>query len=157
MSADNTEWVHQLYLKNAPRLFKIARYRLHDPDKAKDMVQSVFLRLLSKADSVRGHENPDAWLTVTLGYVIQHEKNRRENQMLPLEVLEYEGIAADTPDSIDEVLPKQLSDDDKRLLKMFYEDKMSYAEISTVLGIPPSTCGSHLLRAKKRCKKLLEE
>lgn len=157
MSADNIEWVHQLYLKNATRLFKIARYRLNDPDKAKDMVQSVFLRLLAKADIIRDHANPDAWLTVTLGYVIQHEKVRRENQMLSLEVLEYEGFTEDNPDSIDELLPKQLSDEDKRLLKMFYEERLSYAEISAILGIPTSTCGSHLLRAKKRCKKLLEE
>ena len=157
MKPDNTEWVHELYIKNAPRLFKIARYQLNDPEKAKDMVQSVFLKLLSKADEVRGHENPDGWLTVTLEHVIRHEKSRRENQTLPLDVLEYESCSDDSSDSIDEVLPKQLPDEDKRLLKMFYEERMSYEEISSALGIPLSTCGTKLSRARTRCRKLLEK
>ena len=49
MSAAKEEWVHQLYLQHAPDLYRIAKYRLQDPDTAYDLTQEVFLTLLSKS------------------------------------------------------------------------------------------------------------
>ena len=62
MSAAQEEWVHQLYLQHAPDLYRIAKYRLQDPDTAYDLTQEVFLTLLSKTEVMRKHPNPAGWL-----------------------------------------------------------------------------------------------
>lgn len=49
------------------------------------------------------------------------------------------------------MLPTQLSPRDREILLLYYENGLSYQEISRRLGIPISTCGTWLARAKQRC------
>lgn len=152
-------WVKSLYDKHAQTIFKIAFYRLQDENDAKDAVQEVFLALLSKADQVYHHQNPDAWLMKALNYHILYVLNKRKHDnhsLIDLESAEnllssQENGAA----SIDEILPTQLPDEDKKILKMYYEESLSYADISCALGIPVSTCGTRLRRAKQKLKHML--
>ncbi|MCI8415307.1 MAG: sigma-70 family RNA polymerase sigma factor [Ruminiclostridium sp.] len=59
--------------------------------------------------------------------------------------------------TLDEVLPTQLAEADKQLLKWFYEEGLSYRDLSARLGVPTGICGTWLYRARARCKKLLEQ
>lgn len=141
-------------------MFKIAFYRLRDENDAKDAVQEVFLALLSKVDKVYYHQNPDAWLMKALNYYILYILNKRKrdnNSLIDLDsvdyLLSYEDKNADT--SIDEILPRHFPEADKKILKMYYEESLSYEEISNALGIPVSTCGTKLRRAKQKLKNML--
>jgi len=68
MKHDHRDWVRSLYDQYAPDLYRLARYRLRDPDLAHDLVQEVFLTLVAKAPEVRDHPNPIAWLLKTMEY-----------------------------------------------------------------------------------------
>ena len=46
MPRDSEDWVHQLYVQHAPDLYRVAKYRLQDPELAYDLTQEVFLTLL---------------------------------------------------------------------------------------------------------------
>ncbi|MDR3998885.1 MAG: sigma-70 family RNA polymerase sigma factor, partial [Evtepia sp.] len=48
-----------------------------------------------------------------------------------------------------------LSDRDKALLTMAYEEGLTYQEMGRRLGVPPATCGTWLYRARQRCKHYL--
>lgn len=156
MEKSTIEWVHDLYNKKAPYLYKIAYYRLHDAEVAQDVVQDVFLALLSKADTVKEYENPSAWLVQAMNYVILHEcerANNRKKRETQIDGFEQEiGQLMINRHSIDELLPNDFPKGDAQILKLYYEERLSYEEISEILHIPISTCGTWLYRAKKRLK-----
>ena len=151
-------WVKELYLRNAQSMYQIAYYRVHNEYDAKEVVQDVFLALLSKAEKLYGHEKPDTWLMKALQYSILHkldQQNRNRKTVLPLDSLAFTLIGDEDvqPTSIDELLSKNISEEDRQILKMYYEENLSYKEIAAILGIPISTCGTRLRRAKERMKK----
>ena len=67
------------------------------------------------------------------------------------------GLAPTPPPSLGlaEVLPVQLSPRDREILLLFYEEGLSYQEIAQRLGVPVSTCGTWLSRARKHCRAYL--
>lgn len=147
------DWTHRLYRDFAPDLYRIARYRLGDEALAQDMVQEVFLRLLERESKVKHHPNPQGWLVKTLDHCILHAVDKRLRET----PLTEEAPAPEGGESLDEVLPSRLAEEDKQLLKWFYEDGLSYRDLSARLGVPPGTCGTWLYRARARCRKLLEQ
>lgn len=152
-------WVHALYETYAPDLYRAAKYRLQDPELAWDLTQEVFLTLLDKADQVRAHPNPAGWLWRTLRHKVGREfarqtvRARHEAEEADLSWLVSPEDAQGA--KLDDLLPRQLSDRDRTLLKLAYEDGLSYRELSQLFGVPPSTCGTWLYRARQRCKHYL--
>ena len=161
MKNRHRDWVRSLYDQYAPDLYRLARHRLRDPDLAHDLVQEVFLTLVAKADQVRDHPKPIAWLLKTMEYKLLQEFDRQENKRkreAPDIDLTW---LADNYDprahSIDEVLPTQLTDRERTVLKLIYEEGLSYREAAFRLGVPPATCGTWVHRAKRKCREYLKE
>lgn len=146
-------WIHKLYQDCAANLFRIARCRLQDDQLAQDIVQEVFLLLLERKKELKHHPNQKGWLVKAMDYRILHalEKQGREAPLLDV----YQ--SPEGGNSLDDLLPAQLSPEEKQLLKLFYEDNLSYQELSDLLGIPPATCGTRLHRARLKCKRYLEK
>lgn len=158
MKQTNPDWVHDLYQAHAGDLYRIARARLQDPDLAYDLTQEVFLVLLSKAEDAKDHPNPKGWLIQTLNYKLCHEFDRqtaKAQQETSADELDFLLEDQRGTDSLDELLPTQLTAREKRLLKLVYEDRLTYREISTLLHVPPATCGTWIHRAKQKCRHYL--
>lgn len=158
MKGAQAKWLHTLYMTHAETLYRVARFRLGDPDRAEDLVHSVFLAAAEKISLLQRHENPRAWLLRALNYELSHEFARleKERKSLPLEDT-AKGIPAGPPPSLGlaELLPAQLSPRDREVLLLYYEEGLSYQELADRLGVPVSTCGTWLSRAKVRCRGLL--
>lgn len=110
---------------------------------------------------MRKHPNPAGWLRLTLRNKLNHEFARRTTRSKH-EVPETELAWLPAPGpgdgkTLDELLPRQLSQQDRELLKMAYEDGLTYQEMSQRLAIPPATCGTWLYRARQRCKQYLTQ
>lgn len=153
------DWVRALYETHAPDLYRAAKYRLQDPDLAWDLTQEVFLVLLAKADQLHPHPNPAGWLWRTLRHKVGRELARRtvraRHEAAEEDLSRLAGPAETQGTKLDDLLPRQLSDRDRELLKLAYEDGLSYRELSQLLGVPPATCGTWLYRARQRCKHYL--
>ncbi|MCI6990722.1 MAG: sigma-70 family RNA polymerase sigma factor [Clostridiales bacterium] len=159
MSPTTEDWVHALYETYAPDLYRAAKYRLQDPELAWDLTQEVFLTLLDKAGQVRAHPNPGGWLWITLRHKLNREFARQAHRARH-EAGEVDLSWLAAPEeirgaSLDDLLPRQLSPRDRALLKLAYEDGLSYRELSALLGVPPATCGTWLYRARQRCRHYL--
>lgn len=154
-----TKWLHALYLSHAETLYRVARFRLGDPDRAMDLVHSVFLAAAEKVSQLQRHENPRAWLLRALNFELSHEFARLEKERKTLSLEDLPKGTAGPPPALGlaEVLPAQLSARDREVLCLYYEEGLSYQEIADRLDIPVSTCGTRLSRAKGRCRALLAE
>lgn len=161
MNREEAQWLHALYRTYAETLYRLARARLGDPHGAQDLVQSVFLAAAQKAGTLRAHENPLGWLLRALNYELSHafaRDARRKARETPLDTLPP-GRAQSPPPSLGlaEVLPAQLNPRDREILLLYYQEGLSYQEIAQRLGIPLSTCGTRLARARQHCRVYLTE
>ncbi len=158
LSRSETKFLHTLYRRYAEPLYRVAHHRLGDPYLAQDLVQTVFLAAAEKLPTLRRHENPWAWLLRALYYELSHTytKLARERQRLcPLDQAETATSAPPPNLGLSDVLPAQLTDREREILLLYYEDGLSYQEIAAHFDIPVSTCGTWLSRAKKHCRALL--
>ena len=112
-----------------------------------------------KVPALQAHENPLGWLLRALNYELSHEFARQAKQTAQEQPLHPSpaGLAPTPPPSLGlaEVLPVQLSPRDREILLLFYEEGLSYQEIAQRLGVPVSTCGTWLSRARKHCRAYL--
>lgn len=159
MNKAQAKWLHSLYVTYAETLYRIARYRLRDEDRAQDVLHSVFLAAAQKAPQLQSHENPLGWLLRALNYEISHEfarQARRAHRECRLPE-GGEDLPQALPPSLglEEVLPAGLPARDRELLLLFYQEGLSYREIAQRLNIPPATCGTWLARARERCRQAL--
>lgn len=161
MSLGNAR-IRELYEKEYPTLFRIACASGLGQDFADDMVQETFRTLLEKRDDpkVANHENLQGWLIITLRNKIASEMQCRWRHMeQPLEELSAVSEAGYEP-AFRDSLPRQLTEDEKDLLCMFYEMQLSHREIGQILGIPEAASRMRLIRARnsyEKWKKLEEK
>ena len=84
------------------------------------------------------------------------QKLAKQHPETSLDSLFY--VAGETPSSsLDEVLPKQLSTQEREILIWRFEQNMDYSEIANRLGISEPGCRSRVSRAIKRCRELLQQ
>ena len=159
LNSAEASWLHTLYITYAETLYRIACYRLQDANRAQDLLHSVFLAAAQKVPALQAHGNPLGWLLRALNYELSHEFARQAKQTAQEQPLHPSpaGLAPTPPPSLGlaEVLPVQLSPRDREILLLFYEEGLSYQEIAQRLGVPVSTCGTWLSRARKHCRAYL--
>ena len=144
-----------LYTSYYAQLLQRAYRCIGDLERAKDLVQEVFVTALVREEILLRHPCPAGWLHKTLSNLMKREKQRAIWQQRLLE----DGCFAPKPvpgGSIIAILPTKLSEEEKTLLLWRFEEELSYAEIGNRLGIAPSAVGMRLLRAKQRCREMLE-
>ena len=161
MNQAEEAWLKELYQKNAPKLYQVAFRRLEDTEEAQNIVQEAFLALLEKFDLVRSHPNPAGWLMKAVRYLIlqslDEKQNRTGHEVELDEQITQLGVSNGQMLSLRDLLPPGLTLREQNLLVWFYEDGLTYEEISYRLKIPILTCRTQMFRAKKHYKKLSEQ
>ena len=154
--SEQNEWFDRLYRENASRLYKQAFYVLHDSYLAEDLVNEAFLILLYKQRDLANHPNLGGWLNLTLKNLIYDElKSARHRMELPI-VSDKAAVSEDIyHQPLGELLPKELSDKEREILILLFEEQLSYDEIAQRLGISVLNCRTRAFRAKAHYKKLV--
>lgn len=130
---------------------------LHNSTSAEEIVQDVFLICICKIHDVMAHENPDGWLIRTMKNQLGNElrKAYRTRETSIEAYREFPGVSIEEP--FEGVLPQGLSPEERQLLIWYYQDQLSYEDISERLQISINASRVRLFRAKARCKELLEK
>ena len=152
MTPGQKEMIGQLMRQYAPLMVQLTFRRTGDPQLAEEIVQETFLTACKKADIVCSHEKPLAWLYQTLQYLTMKEINRachrREQSSEDLQDLG----AADDPPSFHEILPRNLTTEEQRILILRFEHRLSHREIAEALGISEVACRKQVSRALQKCR-----
>ena len=134
-------------------LQKLALTRLPPAD-AEDVVQEVFLKLMTAHPHFRDEGHEKAWLIRATLNRASDVRMAAERNNLPLDEVELPA-QEDVPQLLSAVqaLPSKYS----AVIHLFYYEGYSIKEISEILKLPASTVGTRLSRGREKLKELLKE
>lgn len=160
MTDEHSRFISALFHDYAPKLTRKAYRLLYDKEKACELVQDVFILASDKVEILLVHPNPYGWLTKTLDHLIIRERKRLATGTYPVPVSSLAETlygSSEVSDSLDDILPQSLPEEDKQILRWRFEDRMTYAEIGAKLNVSTAAAGMRLSRAKERCRELLNK
>jgi RNA polymerase sigma-70 factor (ECF subfamily) len=147
--------LRQLFDRMYPVLVRFLYRRVWDVDRAEDLAQEAFVRLLDERPP-----KPEAWLFTVAGNLAKNalRGDHRHSQRLSLMAAgaaDDESVGADhlmvqdeTARQVRQVLDT-LSERDRTLL-LLHQDGVAYKELAQIVGVKPSSIAPLLARARQR-------
>jgi RNA polymerase sigma-70 factor (ECF subfamily) len=158
-SADDAV-LRDVYERFGGAVYTVALSILGDPGRAADVVQSTFVNAWQAA----GRFNPDQELAPWLYTIARRQAidvYRRDRRSHAVDATELDDAAAAV--SLEatweawqvRVALDQLSEDERRVVKLSWFDGLAHSEIAEALGVPVGTVKSRSHRAHRRLAELL--
>ena len=136
-------------------LLRIAINRVRSMTEAEDIVQAVYLRLMTRQPRFKSPEHERAWLIRTaINLCLDYHKSASRRTSVPLN----DDIAAAQPEENAEVLEAvwRLPERDRYIVYLYYYEELPVKEIASLLDEQTGTITSRLSRARKKLKLLLK-
>ena len=155
MALTGAEEVSRLVETYSSMLLRLACTRLENPADAEDVVQEVFLKLLTAHPSFRDAEHEKAWLIRTTLHRAADLRKAASRRNVPLE----EALLASAPEPEDRLLAavRALPEKYGAVIHLHYYEGYSLKEIGKLLGLPTATVGTRLARGRERLRQSLKE
>ena len=149
------ETISRIVETYSPMLLRLACTRLDDPADAEDIVQEVFVKLLTARPLFRDSEHEKAWLIRTTLHRASDLRRSAARRNVPLE----EAAQAAAPQAGSELLTavRALPEPYSAVIHLYYYEGYSIKEIAKLLGVPTPTVGTRLARGRERLRRLLKE
>ena len=163
-SEGDREWLGGLLQRYTLLLFGVAMKYLQDRDAAEDAVQQVFLKTLTSLPQGAIH-NFKGWLYVLMrNHCLQLLRDRSYDtgtdmlERVPAEVGSREELLAReyTLEQLNESL-KELHEDQRQALELFYYHKLSYQQIMDRTGYSFMQVKSYIQNGKRNLKMILDK
>jgi RNA polymerase sigma-70 factor (ECF subfamily) len=128
-----------------------------NPCEAEDIAQDALLRAWRRRTTLRDSDRRDQWLAT----IVRNEAFRQHARVRPdptatielQEGAEDERVVATVERADLRAALRRLSDRDRRLLAMRYQEDLTQAAIATRLGIPEGTVKVRLHRARDKLRR----
>ena len=151
----------RLFKDSYPHMYRMAFSMVENADDAKDAVHQVFAQIWRNKprianDSIRGY-----LLAATRNQCL-HLLRSRQLQRQMEEELKQEITASENEEreellqQLRQVIDNNLTEQDRRVLSLHYDDEMTYAETATVLGISASAVNKHITRSLAKIRQTLK-
>lgn len=137
-------------------IFRFACSYLYNEADAQEIVQDTILQLLRYNPTFESNEKEKAWLFKTATNLSRNKlRSRNAYQEDPID----ERIAAQEKEDLSFVWEavKQLPENDREVVHLYYQEGYSTKEIATILNRKEGTVRSDLSRARVKLKELLKE
>jgi len=151
----------RLFKDSYPHMYRMAFSMVENADDAKDAVHHVFAQIWRRKpqvadDSIRGY-----LLAATRNQCLHTLRSRQLQRQMEDEL--RQDIAASESEEREEllqqlqqVIDKNLTEQDRRVLSLHYDEEMTYEETATVLGISASAVNKHITRSLEKIRKTLK-
>ena len=144
----------EIYNRNVDTVYRVCYSFMKDRQAAEDMVQEMFLKLISGGAVFESPQHERAWLIVTASNLC---KNALRHWTSRLESIDgHEDLPA-PPEETDAVLEAimALPESYKTAVYMYYYEGYATREIAGILKCPHATVRTRLARARKMLKTML--
>lgn len=151
----NTNNMEDIVEKYSDMILRIAYQNLKNKTGAEDILQEVFVKLISVKNRPLGEEHLKAWLIrVTVNLCKNYWKAAWIRKTVPLEE-NWLQISENNITLWEELwsLPAKY----RNTLYLYYYEGYTVPEISVILQIPLNTAYTHLQRAKEKLKVIILE
>ena len=150
-----------LFKDNYPQMYRMAFSMVENADDAKDAVNQVFTQMWRNKpkvsdDSIRGY-----LLAATRNQCLHILRQRQLRQQME-EALQRETEESHNEEreelllALQQVIDNHLTEQDRRVLQLHYDEEMTYAETATVLGISTAAVNKHITRSLAKIRSTLK-
>ena len=150
----------RLFKDNYPHMYRMAFSLVENADDAKDAVHQVFAQIWRgkpqiSEDSIRGY-----LLAATRNQCLHMLRSRQLQRKMEEELQrETEETLSEEREELlqqlKQVINDNLTEQDRRVLQLHYEDEMTYQETASVLGISASAVNKHITRSLAKIRQTL--
>lgn len=150
----------RLFKDSYPHMYRMAFSMVEDADDAKDAVNQVFTQMWKgkpnvSEDSVRGY-----LLAATRNQCLHLLRQRQLRQQMEEELRQTAEKSSNEERKellreLQQVINDNLTEQDRRVLQLHYEEEMTYQETATVLGISTSAVNKHITRSLAKIRETL--
>ena len=141
-------------------MYRMAFSMVEDADDAKDAVNQVFTQMWKgkpdvSEESVRGY-----LLAATRNQCLHILRQRQLQQQMEEELRQTAEKSSNEEREellceLQQVINDNLTEQDRRVLQLHYEEEMTYQETATVLGISSSAVNKHITRSLAKIRETL--
>ncbi len=154
-----------LVREHQPALYAFALKLCGQQHDAHDLVQDTFERALRSEAAGLERVNERAWLFTVLHHLFidRHRRRARAPQLANIDDVDVPAREPEPPPAwtavgVDEVRAAldQLEPDFRDAYRLHALEGLGYAEIAARMGVPVSTVGTRIMRARRKLKALLQ-
>ena len=151
----------RLFKDSYPHMYRMAFSMVENADDAKDAVHQVFAQIWRNKprvadDSIRGY-----LLAATRNQCLHTLRSRQLQRQIEDEF--RQDIAASENEErkellrqLQQVIDNNLTEQDRRVLSLHYDEELTYAETASVLGISASAVNKHISRSLAKIRQTLK-
>ena len=160
----------RLFKDSYPQMYRMAFSMVEDADDAKDAVSQVFTQMWKGRPDVSEESLSGYLLAATRNQCLHILRQRQLQQQMEEELRQTAeerlrvGASAGMSSNqereellceLQQVINDNLTEQDRRVLQLHYEEEMTYQETATVLGISPSAVNKHITRSLAKIRETL--
>ncbi|MGN1255710.1 MAG: RNA polymerase sigma factor [Bacteroidaceae bacterium] len=146
---------------NYPMMYRLAYSLLEDSEDARDAVYQVFAKMWRRQPQVHQKALPQYLMMATRNHCLSILRQRKSQRMVEKEYSRqfsaqdqqgHEELMAELQRVIDDNLTEQ----DRRVLTLRYDEDMTYAQVAQALGISTSAVNKHVTGSLKKIRNILK-
>ena len=154
------QWFERLFKDNYPLMYRMAFSMVENADDAKDAVHQVFTQIWRGKPQV-ARESVRGYLLAATRNQCLHQLRTRQLQRQMEDELRQDMALSESEErqellqQLQQVIEDNLTEQDRRVLSLHYEEGMTYSETAKVLGISASAVNKHITRSLAKIRKYL--
>ena len=156
MTMSGEELCAKLFEEHYAELVRYAARLVGDPHLAEDIVVEAILVALKRSEELLTYDSPKHWLMRVVKNKSKNEMRRKYHQV-EVDITEAGAalFARTDETALFEMLPRELSETDKKILILRFEKQLEYDELAESLGITDFAARQRVSRAVRRMRKLM--
>ena len=150
-----------LFKDSYPMMYRMAFSMVENADDAKDAVNQVFTQMWKGKPQVSDNSIRGYLLAATRNQCLHILRQRQLQRQLEEELQQEENECQDEArkellQELQQIIDDNLTEQDRRVLQLHYDEEMTYAETATVLGISTATVNKHITRSLAKIRQTLK-
>ena len=151
----------RLFKDSYPHMYRLAFSMVENADDAKDAVNQVFTQMWKGKPKVSESSIRGYLLAATRNQCLHILKQRQLQRQLEEELQQDEAEHQDEArkellQELHQIIEDNLTEQDRCVLQLHYEEEMTYAETATVLGISTAAVNKHITRSLAKIRQTLK-
>ena len=156
------QWFERLFKDNYPLMYRMAFSMVENADDAKDAVNQVFTQMWKGKPKVSDSQLRGYLLAATRNQCLHILRQRQLRRQME-EALQRDEVACRDEEreellhELQQIIDDNLTEQDKRVLQLHYDEEMTYAETATVLGISTAAVNKHITRSLAKIRETFKK